>query len=304
MAIHITPTPLDGPLPGGEAGAKVVVEPIIAGEVKMPREAVEGFSGSSRFADLRFARQIMAGDTETYPCPCFLIRHPKAGPILVDTGLHPSVAADPRQSFGRILNWWLRPSLEPGQDIVSQLRRKGLDPQQIGTVIITHLHIDHAAAISELPDATFVVSEPEWESAVGPKPTPRGYRHQHFDHAFDFRTVSYDGPRINSYASFGRTFDLFGDGSIRLAFTPGHTAGHQSVICRLADHDFVIGGDAAYTRHQIEDESSPLPSGPEDEHNFKRSLREIRLFRSHYPNAVVTPGHDPAFYAEVAERYE
>lgn len=305
MAIHINPTPLDGPLPGGEASAKVTVEPIVTGEVSMPPESVEGTSGGGgRWASLRMLRGVLAGSTEAYPCPCFLIRHPGAGAVLVDTGLHPAIATDARQSFGRALNRVLRPGLSPGMDVVSQLRRKGLDPEQVGTVIMTHLHVDHASAISELPDATFVISQPEWEAAIGPQPAKRGYRHAHFDHAFDYRTVSYDGPRISSYASFGRTFDLFGDGSVRLAFTPGHSAGHQSVICRLASRDFVIGGDAAYTTRQIEDDRASLPARLEDEHNFKRSLREIRLFRSHYPDAIITPGHDPVFYAEVAERYE
>src|SRR5690606_581769 len=106
-----------------------------------PREGVEGLEGGKgRLADLRMLRQVLTGTTETYPCPCFLIRHPGAGAILVDTGLHPSIASDPRHSFGRLLSRWLRPSLEPGKDVVSQLRRRGLDPAQIGTVIMTHLH--------------------------------------------------------------------------------------------------------------------------------------------------------------------
>ena len=77
-----------------------------------------------------------------------------------------------------------------------------------------------------------------------------GYRPAHYDYAFDYRTVDY--PRGDqSYSTFGRTFDLFGDGSVRLASTPGHTAGHQSVICRLADRDLVIAGDAFYTLSQL-----------------------------------------------------
>src|SRR5690606_25902806 len=100
------------------------------------------------------------------------------------------------------------------------------------------------------------------------------------------------------------TFDLFGDGSVRLAYTPGHTAGHQSVICRLASRDFVIGGDIAYTMRQLEDENAPIPGEIFDLHNYRRSLREARLFRSQYPDAIITPGHDPVFYAEVEERYE
>ena len=68
---------------------------------------------------------------------------------------------------------------------------------------------------------------------TGSQPTLNGYRRAHFDYAFDYRTVDFDRAGIDSYASFGRTFDLFGDGSIHLAFTPGHSAGHMSVICRL-----------------------------------------------------------------------
>ena len=108
---------------------------------------------------------------------------------------------------------------------------------------------------------------------------------------------------IDSYASFGRTFDLFGDGSIHLAFTPGHTAGHISVICRLAKRDFVIGGDAMYFLAQLEGEVA-LPPRPFDAHNFRRSLQELRLFHRQFPEALITPGHDPDFYAKLGSRYE
>ncbi len=84
------------------------------------------------------------------------------------------------------------------------------------------------------------------------RPTLNGYRRVHFDFAFDYRTIDFDRGGIDSYATFGRSFDLFGDGSIRLAYTPGHSAGHMSVIARLKERDFVIGGDATYTLAQLE----------------------------------------------------
>lgn len=299
MAVHVTPTPLSRPLPGGQAGATVSVEPIVTGQVEMVAEAIEGEGG--RMGSLR---RFVSGERRLYPCPVFLIRHPGAGPVLVDTGFHPSVATDPKHSFGRALNFALRPRLEPGADVVSQLRRRGIDPAQVGTVILTHLHADHASAISELPDSTFVVSEREWEAATQPRSLTSGYRHAQFDHAFDYRTISFDGPLIRSYATFGRTLDLFGDGSVLIVFTPGHTAGHQSVICRLKSRDFMIGGDAAYLTRQLEDANAPLPQVIDDSHNYRRSLREIQLFRKQHPDAIVTPGHDPEFYADVEERYE
>jgi len=112
-----------------------------------------------------------------------------------------------------------------------------------------------------------------------------------------------DRSGIDSYATFGRAFDLFGDGSIRLAYTPGHSAGHISVIAHLGERDFVIGGDATYTAAQL-DGSAPLAPRPFDEHNYRRSLQELKLFKREYPAAIVTPGHDAEFYAGLSARYE
>ena len=62
------------------------------------------------------------------------------------------------------------------------------------------------------------MTETEWEAATtDPRPLLRGYRPSQFDFVFDYRSLSYDGPNVTSYSSFGRTFDLFGDGSVRLA---------------------------------------------------------------------------------------
>ncbi|HEU4945483.1 MAG TPA: MBL fold metallo-hydrolase, partial [Solirubrobacterales bacterium] len=189
-------------------------------------------------------------------------------------------------------------------DVPAQLRSRGLDPNEIPIVVMTHLHIDHTSAISEFPQATFVVSETEWEAAAsGRQPALNGYRRPHFNYAFDYRTVDFDRGGITSYASFGRTFDLFGDGSVRLAYTPGHSAGHMSVIAHLKDNDFVIGGDATYTQGQL-DGSAPLAPRPFDAHNYRRSLQELKLFHGQFPDAIVTPGHDPDFYAGLEARYE
>ena len=303
MAVHAQPQHLDQPLPGGTRGARVAVEPLIAGHVDFPRAAMVDQGGS--FKTLRLARAITSSKAaESVPVPAFLIRHPSAGAILVDTGLHPSIASGGKENFGGLANRFGRPSLEPGEDVPSQLRAKGIEPRQVATVVMTHLHLDHSSAISEFPDSTIVVSAAEWQDAAhGSKPTLNGYRRAHFDLAFEYRTVDFDGEEIGSYATFGRTFDLFGDGSVRLAFTPGHSAGHCSVICRLAGADFVIGGDAVYMAGQLEG-TEPLPPRPYDAHMLRRSLQELRLFHAQFPAAMITPGHDPEFYSAVAPRFE
>lgn len=303
MKVSVEPHPLHEPMAGGTPGAAVTVEPIVAGHVDFPRKTMVNPGG--RFLTLKLLRALLSGKPpNVVPVPAFLIRHPSAGAILVDTGLHPSIATDGKENFGGVSNRFGKPSLAAGEDVPAQLRSRGLDPNEIPIVVMTHLHIDHTSAISEFPSSTFVVSEPEWiEATSGSGALLKGYRRQHIDYAFEYRTVSFDRANIDSYASFGRTFDLFGDGSVRLAFTPGHSAGHMSVVCRLKERDFVIGGDAMYLLDQLLGKAA-LPPRPEDAHNFRRSLQELKLFHSQFPDAVITPGHDPEFYDRVQQRYE
>jgi glyoxylase-like metal-dependent hydrolase (beta-lactamase superfamily II) len=303
MKVTVEAQPLHEPLAGGTPGATVVVEPLIAGHVDFPEAMM--VSPGGRFLTLKLARALFGRrDPNLIPVPAFLIRHPSAGAILVDTGLHPSVATDGKENFGGMANRVGKPTLAAGEDVPAQLRGRGLDPGEIPVVVMTHMHSDHTSAISEFSKSTFVVSEAEWKAAAtGPRPTLNGYRRAHFDYAFDFRTVDFDRAGNDSYASFGRTFDLFGDNSVHLAYTPGHSAGHLSVIARLAQNDFVIGGDAMYMAAQLSGDA-PLPPRPFDAHNLRRSLQELRLFHAQFPEATITPGHDPDFYARLAARYE
>lgn len=296
-------TSLDAPLPGGGSpGAAVTVEPLLGGSILAPQAFFESKGG--RLANLRM---LGIGTPKSkwwlVPIPAYLITHPNVGPILVDTAFHGSVAAKPAANLGKIAARFAKPRIEPGRDLPAQLRERGIDARDLKTVILTHLHFDHSSGIAEYPNATFVLSKAEWVAATtDSRPFLRGYRPAHYDYLFDYRTIDFDGPGITSYASFGRTFDLFGDGSVRLAFTPGHSAGHCSVITHLRDRDLVIAGDAVYTSAQLAD--GDPPPRPLDMHTWKRSVRELQQFARTYPRAEILPGHDPERWKTVAKRYE
>jgi N-acyl homoserine lactone hydrolase len=168
-------------------------------------------------------------------------------------------------------------------------------------VVMTHLHLDHASAISEFTEATFVLGEGEWASFKAPRPTFRGYVRKHGAHAVDYREIVYGGRAIDSYSTFGRSFDLFGDGSVRLVYTPGHSAGHQSLILRLAEREALVAGDAIYFMNTLEDERRGIAMA--DEHNWRRSLREIQLYRRENPAALIIPGHDSEVWSRLEARY-
>jgi glyoxylase-like metal-dependent hydrolase (beta-lactamase superfamily II) len=301
VKVNAEPIPLEESLPGGSEGAAVIVEPLHTGDALWPASF---FNRTGRGPIARLRALGIGSKPETWerrPVPVYLARHPTAGNVLIDAGLHPSVARDPRDNLGRFSGRHYE--VKEGQDVISQLRQRGLEASDIAVVVLTHLHEDHASAIEAFPDAQFVLSATEWEEATsGRFPALRGYHPSHYDYAFDYATIDFDSELVESYGPFGRTFDLFGDGSVRLTYTPGHSAGHTSVILRLPRRDFVVVADAAYDWSQLQGESEPLMMA--DQHNWKRSLRELQAYRRTYPYALMVPGHDPEFWEKLEPRYE
>jgi glyoxylase-like metal-dependent hydrolase (beta-lactamase superfamily II) len=299
--MSVEPKPAELPLPGGRPDATVRLFPLLSGEMRSPPGFLARPAG--RFA---VVRGLGVGRSRRHwvwlPIPAFLIEHPGAGPILVDTGLHPSVALDPAQSFGRAGRLIHEFRMRPEQAVTAQLRARGIDHADVPLVVMTHLHTDHASAVAEFPQATFVVDRREWESAIRPRGLTRGYRRQQFDYGFDWRVIDYDAPEVDSFATFGQSVDLLGDGSVRLLATPGHTLGHQSVLVRLRGREALLCGDAAYTRVAIDHDVTPLFM--HDEHRFFRSLREIRRFVERTPGLVVIPGHDHELWPSLDDVYE
>jgi glyoxylase-like metal-dependent hydrolase (beta-lactamase superfamily II) len=279
----------------------VRVHPISTGTAMYPVDAF--FRRGGRMAGLRATG--IRGEAMEIPIPMYLIEHPGAGLVLVDTGLHSSVAVAPGASLGPMLGrfaaWRKIIRMGPGDGAPDQLRERGFDPAQVRTVVMTHLHIDHASGMSQFPDATFVMSRREWEAAStgGIK---EGYIQRQFDHAFDYRLLDFDGQDVSSFASFGRSLDLFGDGSLHLLFTPGHTLGHMSVAARLRDGEILIVADAAYTMRTIE--QGEMPFGAHDEHDFRRSLKAVEQYIQQTPGAVVVPGHDMDVWRTLKPVYE
>ena len=300
MATAAEPRPAELPLPGGRQGATVRLQPLLCGRSAAPPAYLLRQPG--RLAALRgLGVGVRKGDLIPIPIVAFLLEHPGAGPLLIDTGLHASVAVKPLESFGRVGTLAFRDlQMDPGQALPAQLRERGIEPSRIGTVVMTHLHVDHASGISEFPDATFVVSGAEWEAATT-QGQLHGYFKRQFDHAFDYRLLDFEDGAAASFSGFARSFDLFGDGSVRVVYTPGHTLGHLSVVVRTGGGEVLVAGDAIYLRRNLDD--SHLPHQTEDDHLYRRSLREMRQYVQETPDALVIPGHDWEAWQELDAAY-
>ncbi len=300
MATAAEPRPAELPLPGGREGARGRLHPLLTGQLIGPKPGLLREQG--RLAWRRaYGLGVKKEEWLQVPVPAFLVEHPGVGAILIDTGLHPSVAVKPQENLGRLSQFTFRDvQMKPEQAAPAQLRARGIEASAVKVVLMTHLHFDHASAISEFPDSTFVVSAAEWAAASSTGQL-HGYVKRQFDHGFDYRLLDFEGPDAQSFSGFGRSFDVFGDGSVRTVYTPGHTLGHMSVVLRTVRGEVLIASDAIYLRRTLDD--THLPYRTEDEHLFRRSLREIRQYASETPEALIVPGHDWQAWQELQAAY-
>ena len=174
------------------------------------------------------------GDYLRGPVPSYLIDHPQ-GRALFDTGMGVRYRRDAATAlrpdkFG--LQWF------EGMDIATRLRAIEIDPASIDWIVNSHLHIDHCGGNAHLPNATMIVQRRDWDTARH-NPEPGLYE------AIDFDT----GQPVKA---INGELDLFGDGSVRIVPTYGHTPGHQSVIVRLAKGEVLLAGDCCYTERNLD----------------------------------------------------
>jgi N-acyl homoserine lactone hydrolase len=290
---------------GGRQGATVTLRPLLSAVMKGPRGWFERAEGPT--APLKaLGIGVPTEEQVDVPIVAFLLEHPGAGLVLVDTGFHRSVAEGPRHersrnlgAIGRILA--RRTRMRPEQAVASQLRALGIEPADVGLVVMTHMHFDHASALSDFPGATVLLTRREWQAAWSRAPGIHGYSPAQFDPRPDYRTFEFGTVTPGGGAPFERTVDVFGDGSLKLAFTPGHTHGHLSLVVRLREREALLTGDAAYTMDTIRTGARPWRA--EDGRAFERSVQQLAAWDRAHPDAVVIPGHDMDAWQRLEELY-
>jgi glyoxylase-like metal-dependent hydrolase (beta-lactamase superfamily II) len=221
------------------------------------------------------------------PVPFFLIRHPD-GDVLVDGGNPLAMARDPRAFLGEYADVF-DVHMTEDQHCAAQLAGLGVPTAEIRYVVQTHLHFDHIGALGHFPEAEFVVHERELEAARTNEGS--GY------------VGTFDDPGLRWQPVDG-DHDLFGDGSVRLLETPGHAAGHMSLLLTLAETGPVLlTADASDNRRQWDGRDSPR--GFHSPEQAARSLDRLRSVAAEHDPLIVF-GHDPRNWSglrHAPERY-
>ncbi|MGC4023827.1 MAG: N-acyl homoserine lactonase family protein [Mesorhizobium sp.] len=231
---------------------------------------------------LKYIKMNQGDQDFEIPVPWFLIKHP-LGNVVIDGGNAMEVAIDKRGHWGAVVDAY-DPVMDVSENCVDQLKRAGVDPYSIRYVLQSHLHLDHTGAIGRFPNAQYIVQRNEYEYAFKP----------HWFSSGAYIRADFDRPGLNWKFLGGEytdNFDLFGDGVVRIIYTPGHAVGHQSFLVTLPNTGPVLLTiDAAYTLDHWNDKALPgLVVSSADAANSVAKLRRIAADTG----AMVVTGHDP-----------
>jgi glyoxylase-like metal-dependent hydrolase (beta-lactamase superfamily II) len=232
------------------------------------------------------------GRSIEFSSTCWLIKRGSEW-LLWDTGV-------PEAALNDSKGWSTLPKLivyHLDKTVTGQLAEIGLKPSDIGRVAISHTHGDHIGNVRLFPDSTILMQRAEYRwinSGNGPN-----------DNVNQLMALAREllGTPKNLQLVDGDT-DVFGDGSVFLVSTPGHTLGSQSLLVHLKNSGFIIlSGDVVHLEGNFE--KNIVPSLNTDNAESIASMEKIRQLMARY-GATLFINHDkkqtetlkllPAFY--------
>src|SRR5436853_3857101 len=154
----------------------------------------------------RWSPGVNEGKAIEFSDNCYLIRHDK-GLLLWDTGIPDLVAAMPDGMV--VANGAIR--YRRVKTLASQLEQIGVKPDDVTYLAVSHTHGDHVGNVALFPASTVLIQGAEYDWAMAGPAKPAFTATQ----------------KIEKLAG---DHDVFGDGSVMILSTPGHTPGHQSLL--------------------------------------------------------------------------
>jgi glyoxylase-like metal-dependent hydrolase (beta-lactamase superfamily II) len=131
--------------------------------------------------------------------------------------------------------------------LAAQMAELNIKPEQITRIAFSHTHMDHVGNANMFASATLYIQQAEYDAAFGADPAK-----------FGFVATSYDKLRASPSVKLSGDYDIFGDGSVLILSTPGHTPGHQSLLVRLPKTGVVVlTGDAAHFKENFDNRRVP-----------------------------------------------
>jgi N-acyl homoserine lactone hydrolase len=231
-----------------QAAPDVSIARLDCGTPQEPTVVNERFSDTYAFPDLKVQ----------FVFSCYIIKHGDEY-MLWDTG-----------------HAMTMPKVAPKVSLVDQLAKGDIKPDQIKYVGISHYHADHTGQIDSFPKATLLIGAKEWEAITSPKPAA----------GVNFKPFEGWIKGDNKVEPQPIDKDVFGDGSVIMLRTPGHTPGHSSLLVKLSQMGpVIISGDAVHFRENYD--TVGVPAFNYDRAQTVASVERLRKIASNLKATVV-----------------
>ena len=182
--------------------------------------------GTVKTRDLSlFNPQVEKGKHMDMAVPCYVIKHPTKGTLVWDAGLkddiseHKSGVDSHEGAFHLTVN----------KTMLSQLQEIGLEPKDVTYFAPSHLHLDHSGNANYFAHSTLLMQESEHQIAFSKNAANYGFDISLYSALENAKHIALQGD-----------YDVFGDGSVIILSTPGHSPGHQSLYIKLVETGPVI----------------------------------------------------------------
>ena len=229
----------------------------------------------------------------TIPISMWIVDHPK-GLVVFDTGNNVMV------SDGNCKAYWqpglcdfLKPNQKREDVIDMQLKKLGYSADKVKVVVTSHTHLDHAGNMKLFPNAVHVIQKKELY---------QGWFPEKFQGRSDGAFVMADmaGTREYNFLELEGDYDLFGDGSVLILSTPGHTLGHQSMKVKTAGSGTIImSQDAIWMQENLDGYPAGLNYSVLD---YTKSLNRLKFMRD-IEGTSLFMAHDQDQYAAKGARW-
>ncbi|MET3996116.1 MULTISPECIES: N-acyl homoserine lactonase family protein [unclassified Bradyrhizobium] len=191
----------------------------------------------------RWTPGLNEGKSMDFVDSCYLIKHSSKGWFLWDTGIADAVAAMPNglvPADPKAVTW-RRP-----KTLAAQLEQLGLKPDDVKAMAVSHTHPDHTGNVELFPQAMLYVQKAEYD-------WPGANNEPRFKPSHPVELLAGDK-------------DVFGDGSVTILSTPGHTPGHQSLLVKLPKTGAVVlSGDAVHFKDNWDNRRVPSMNANKDQ---------------------------------------